>query len=234
VKYSAQTLRTDDDPADEPRGAWKGRGLLIAGTFSAALVLLLAAAGLAFVAPERDHSPFTMVTTHWSAELGGQNGTALAGTIVSRLEYRSVRDWSATVLSHSLEPSYEGTTKTVKGRNHTFFDALTRHTFNRTETDETPEVPEWWLIPNLMQVLPERGFTKSAGPTAGAFLFVQREFTNMEFTNIYDRQGRQQLGRVETITRAVFDANTGLPTSIEIYHDGVLKERTTYLVVSRP
>lgn len=203
------------------------RRAFLASASGAILILLLGGSALAFVRATPDHSPFTMTITEWNAALGSESpGTLVSGTIVTRLEYRSVRDWTTTTVSHSLDSRYVGSTHTVKDDSRSFVDALTRQVFGRTAAGEVSEVPDRWLIPNLTQELPKRGFTASPG-SPGTLLF-----TNRESVKVVSREGQSTTRQV--LTNAVFDANSGLPISIEELVDGMLRTSTTYVVVSRP
>lgn len=200
---------------------------LLATALCAILILLLSGSAFAFVRAAPDHSPFTMTITEWSAALGSESpGALVSGTIVTRLEYRSVRDWTTTTVSHSLDSRYVGSTHTVKDETRSFVDALTRQVFGRVAAGEVPEVPDRWLIPNLVQELPKRGFTAS---TRSPDTLV---FINRESVKVVSREGQSTTKQV--VTNAVFDARSGLPISIEEFVDGMLRTSTTYVVVSRP
>lgn len=198
---------------------------------SATLFALLSASAFALTRPT-DFSPFTMTITDWSATIGTEDGgTEVAGTIVTRLEYRSVRDWTTTIVSHSLDPRYVGSTHTVKDETRSAFDALTRHTFGRIALGEAPEVPDRWLIPGLMRDLPRRGFVASDGPLPGTKSYEKRESIAAPAGRPGEAQSRRM---IDVLTRAVFSSDTGLPISVEELVDGRRASLTTYSLTSRP
>lgn len=195
-----------------------------------ALLALLSGAVIAAVRPAVDFSPFTMTITEWTTQVGSDARSGVtSGTIVTRLEYRSVRNWTATIISHSLDPAYEGSTNRVNDDSRSFFDALTRQTFGRIARGEAAEVPDRWLIPGLMQVLPSRGFVSSPGNSGDTIVFTQNQLVNAQPS----RQG--QPGKtIRAVTRAVFDVTSRLPVSVEEFADGLLVSTAKYVVTSRP
>lgn len=177
-----------------------------------ALILGITAVGRV---QDNDFPPFTMRIEVWYAELT----SAGPGAIISRLEYRSIRDWTMTVLSHSGDPRYNGSTRTVKNDSRSFFDGLTRFVFGRDATGEPPEVPDQWLAPGLLRVLGQQGFDPSPA-AAGQAAFTHRDSARIG-------------GALHPVVkRVVFDARTELPLTVETYVDGVLKESRSYSLES--
>lgn len=202
------------------------RAAAIAVTLSL-LVVALSGSAIALSRPA-DFAPFTMTITAWSDSIGStEPGVVVPGTIVTRLEYVSVREWTATTVSHSLDRNYEGTVRSVRNQERSLLDALTRMT--SVSAGDGVEVPDRWLIPDLIEHLPRRGFVSTSGPAPGTVVFTKVETIGAPVT----RDG--QTGAThEVVTRAVFDTSSGLPVSVEAFVDGTLRSSMRYVVTSRP
>ena len=202
--------------------------VVLLGVAVFSVFVIFGGAALAILGPADDFPPFTMQITEWSAAMASTpDGTIIPGTRVSRLEWTNRRNWQMTLLRHSTDSRYEGSTHKVSDVGSSSFDGLTRQTFGRLfGNGEGREVPSRWLIPGLIDVLPSQGFSRSATPN-GTVTFRQSSRRVIVDSNSNSKE-------VLSETIAVYDLSTRLPLSMKLLHDGVLRESIEFVVLSRP
>ncbi len=87
---------------------------------------------------------FVMVYRDWGATWG-PNGTP--GYVVSRLTYRSSRDWESEVLEDSVAPDAAGTRGVFRGTTATGFNARFQHVSSEVYPADALAAPSDWLVP---------------------------------------------------------------------------------------
>jgi hypothetical protein len=200
-------------------------GAFVASAF--VLVAVLGSAALAMLPAAEEFAPFTMRITWWTAAAVQRQGLPPEpGTAVSLLEYRSSRSWKLTVLSF-WDPSVVGTTNEVNQGTHSVFLAQVQRLMGRViPEDEGPMAPLRWLIPGLIDLLPQQGFFRSASSPTGTLTLIERDA----------RAVPRPDGTTGVLngTVVVFDVASRLPLSVRTYASGVLRESYEFEVVSRP
>lgn len=196
-----------------------------------ALLLLLVFGGIALAtrpAVTGDFAPFTMRVTWWTSTAMQRAGSAPeAGTAVQLLEYRSIDSWKLSVVSSSWDPSVVGTAIEVGQGTHSTFLAQARRLVSRViPGDEAPMAPFRWVIPGLIDGLPQQGFVRLATSPAGTVTFVESDA----------RTVRAPDGTTQVLngTVVVFDPASRLPQSVMTYRDGALMDSHQFEVLSRP
>ena len=199
---------------------------IVVGAFL--VFVILGSAALAMLQPAPDFAPFTMQITQWDAEgATTPDGRVIPVTMVRRLDYTNVRNWQTTLVTHSVDPRYEGSTHRVSDDASSSFDALTRQLAARfLSRDEAREVPSQWLIPGLIDALVARGFARTDNVAAGTVTF--RQLSQIPTSTASSRRPSVS----ETV--AVYDLDTRLPLSVKISNDGQLSESIEFVVLSRP
>lgn len=205
------------------------RGVIF-GAAVLSLLLILGSAALAILQPaDEDFAAFTVEMREWRGAMASTaEGVIIPGTRVTRLEWTNSRNWRTTLLHHSADPRYEGTTHQVNDAGTTTFDALTRHTFGRLlGNGQLREVPSRWLIPGLIDRLSSQGFSRTENLAGGTVTLRQsgREV-------IANPNSQPQEVMMELI--AVYDLSSRLPLSVRLLHDGQLKDSIEFVVLSRP
>jgi len=206
------------------------RQRVVLGAAVLGMFLIFGGAALAMLQPaDEDFSPFTMQITEWKAAMASTpEGVIIPGTRISRLEWTNSRNWKTTLLTHSADSRYEGSTHQVTDQGSNTFDGLTRRTFGRLFGNEQGrEVPSRWLIPGLIDVLPSRGFGRSEDLANGTVTFRQSGRQLVMDPNSNSRE-------VTSETIAVYDLKSRLPMSVKLLQDGQLKESTEFVVLSWP
>jgi hypothetical protein len=203
------------------------RRSVIGGAIFLAGLLALGIATLPVLGNDaRDFLPFTMDIKEWKAAMGSRgDGTPIAGTRVTRLEWTNVRNWRTTIIEHSVDPRYEGSVHEVSDQGESSFDALTRNTVGRVfgSSEGGREIPMRWFSLRAMDLLPTYGFTRTDDASTGTATFrevgrrITKEPTPRELVD-------------ETI--AVYNVTTRLPLSVRILRDGQLMESVDFVVVN--
>ncbi len=204
--------------------------LVILGAAVFGIFLISGSAAVAILQPAgEDFSPFTMQITEWKAAMASTpEGVIIAGTRVTRLEWTNSRNWKTTLLRHSADSRYEGSTHQVTDQGSSSFDGLTRHAFGWLFGNEQGrEVPSRWLIPGLVDVLSSRGFSRTENVANGTVTLRQSSRQLIMDPNSNSKE-------VTSETIAVYDLKSRLPLSVKLLHDGQLKESTEFAVLSRP
>lgn len=210
------------------KSSQRQRLVTLAAVFGMLLIFGSAAVAIRQSA-EEDFSPFTMQITEWKAAMASTpEGVIIPGTRVTRLEWTDSRNWRTTLIRHSVDSRYEGSTHQVTDQGSSSFDGLTRHAFGRLfGAEQAREVPSQWLIPGLIDILPTRGFSRSENLANGTVTFRQSSRQLITDPNSGSKE-------VTSETVAVYNVNTRLPIRVELLHDGQLKESTEFSVLSRP
>ena len=204
--------------------------IVILGTVAFGVFLIFGGAALAILQPaDQDFSPFTMQITEWDAALASTpQGVIIPVTRVSRLEWTNSRNWKTTLISHSADSRYEGSTHQVTDQGSSTFDGLTRHTFGWLFGNEQGrEVPNRWLIPGLIDKLALQGFSRTENLATGTVIFRQGSRRVVVDPNSNSKE-------VTTETIATYDLKSRLPLSVQVLHDGQLTESTEFVVLSSP
>jgi hypothetical protein len=173
-------------------------GIVVIGTF--------AMSAFAWAALQRtaDFAPFTMTKVAWNAQLS----SAGPGSETFRIEYRDRNNWTVTLLSHSANPSMNGTTWTHEGNGFALFDAW-RNTTRSSQGDVTVDR---WIEPGMFRAL--------AGQQGWARTVRQDGSVGLRWL---DRSGPAQAE-----TAIVYDQATELPISVEVLSGGTLRQKITY------
>jgi hypothetical protein len=205
------------------------RSVLVGLLVVSGLFLALGGLALATLPPDPDFRPFTMRITTWMAAASQREGEApQPGTLNQVLVYRSRENWEITVVGSTWDPRMVGHKTELNGVTHSTYVAQAQKLFRRViGQDEAKMAPFPWVYPGLLNGLSRSGDYQVISTTpVGTTTFIGRD----------SRTNTRADGTLEVLTGTVlvFDGSSGLPLSMQKYHDGALDQSVTYEVLSRP
>lgn len=106
--------------------------------------LWLAGASGAQTAPVEPWPAFTMVYRDWGATWGPNS---MPGYVVSRLTYRSSRDWGSEILEDSVAPNAVGTRGSFGGNVAAGYNARFQRSASEVYPADALVAPDDWLVP---------------------------------------------------------------------------------------
>lgn len=220
--------RPSTRPLNDPGRADRRKVTAVLGAAALLLVVLGGVAVAARLGTSQDFAPYTMQITWWTASATQREGSPPEpGTAAQLLEYRSIDSWRLTTVQSSWDPSIVGTSVEVDRGTHSTFLSQAQRLFSRIIPEEEGRMaPMRWLIPGLMDELPQQGFVRATASPSGTATFISKDAKAAG--------GSGDPTELVEGSAVVFDLSTHLPISVRTYAGGELRESFDFKVVSSP